>query len=347
MGSAHLLFLLIQITGIAMSNHEEAGPFGLTGDQYWQQPLWQKPAQAFGDHLLLAKTDGIYIDAPSRIFLDKYKTIPVVAFHSGPSEILGHFSFNNSIQMIVSHLETGRIQMAKPGKTPPNAEPDAAPGRSVRELEVDAASLFDLGPKLGRYSTWMLNGPEASNQRELRIYPSPAAEASQETQSRIDHLRKEGGSPYPLWAGPKMSLVQEKLESTGKGQIWRLGNRVDPNGHPRLVLDYRIEGLPRFILPKEKPILDEQRNVIHGNLPVMFIVFDSNRALTLTKQFGIPVVSQPAGTPDKPVLSGNVSLDLSSLIDMSKAPQSRTIWAVSMNHSAMVDLKTMASANQK
>jgi len=323
-----------------MTISEEPGPFGLKGEQYWQEPLWQKSSRQFAASLLHDDVEGIFIDVPSKGYMDRHKTFPVCAFHAGSTEKLQKYSFHSTIQLVVSHLETGKIQIVKPGLAPGTEEPESSPGWLVQDLEVDIYSILDLNPKLGRYSAWALNGPECSNQRLFELYPSSESERNPEVLARLEKLRKEGGSPQPLFQGKNWGVIhQAPKPMDGAIPHWVLSKQQSGTSPYQIDLEYRIEGLPRFLFQKDKPHLDKSGKRIYANLPILIIGFDENRSLVIKQDIGLPVMNAPEGTAENPILSGHATFDVGLMLEGKKPVKALTLWAITMDQRSMVDLE--------
>lgn len=318
------------------------GPLGLSGDQYWQKPLHQRPVLAFGADLVSRDVEGIFIDAPAKVHLDRRGSVPLAVLRSGSTQELFRRPLGAVGQLVVVHLDSGGLQAVKAGDPPP-PDPDfeePSPGWSVEPLHVDLAESVDLGPALGRYAAYILSGSEASNVRELTLLPSAQAEAEPETAEAIRQLREAGGPLLPLLRLESVDLIHETpAHEAGSFPLWKLSHFQDAAGRSRLSLTYRLEGLPRFVYPKERPHLDETGRRVHANLPVLLLAFDGQRALLLRKALGLPVVTAPTGAPERPVLAGHASLDLNRLLDLRRGPERITLWALTLDQRAMIDLE--------
>lgn len=318
------------------------GPLGLEGEQYWNKPLQQRSAMDFGSSLVDKDVEGIFIDAPARIYQDKHGIVPLAAFRSGSTQKLRRYSLRTTTQLVLIHLETGKIQMAKAAETPPTDadQPEPSPGWAMENLEVDLAASMDLGPRLGRYAVFMVCGPESSNLRTIALLPSAESEAAKETLESLALLRKEGGLPQPLLIGKTVDLIHEPLKPVeGKEAVWKLSHILDGQGKHRIHLEYRMEGLPRFAYPKDRPHLDEKGKRAYANLPLLLAGFDENRSLVLVKNLGLPVMAEPGGEEGKPILSGHVSLDLGTLLRPNPAAETLTLWAISMDQRSMAKIE--------
>lgn len=345
-GALWSFHLLLQLTGSKMQDMpapSPKSPFGLEGEQYWNKPLQQQGALDFGSALVDKDVDGIFIDAPSKVYLNQHKTVPLAAIRSGSTGKLQRFSLNTTARLVLTHLETGKIQIVKPGETPvPDPdEPAPSPGWTVQDLETDLAESLDLGPKLGRYAAWMVCGPESSNQRVFALFPSVETESGKETRESLDRLRHEGGPPLPLLIGKTVDLIHEAQNPPeGKAPVWKLSDEPDAQGRHRLHLEFHLEGLPRFAYPKDRPHLDERGKRVHASLPLLLVGFDENRSPVLVKNLGLPVVAEPGGEEGKPILSGHVSLDLGALVKSRPSSKTLSLWAFSMDQGAMVEIES-------
>lgn len=320
------------------------GPLGLSGDQYWQKPLHQSSALAFGSDLLGKDVEGIFIDIPPKVHLDRRTGVPLAALRSGDTQELFRRPIAAVGQLVVVHLDSGALQAVKAGNPPP-PDPDfeePSPGWSVEPLQADLADSVDLGPRLGRYAAYILSGAEASNLREFALFPSVRAETEPETAEAIRQLREKGGPLLPLQLRKPVDLVHEagltSDSDSSPDPLWKLSHLQDAEGRGRLHLEYRLEALPRFLYSSDRPHLDEAGKRVHANLPVMFLAFDGKRSMLLRRALGLPVVTEPAGDPARPILSGHVSLDLARLLDRRTLPARLTVWALTLEQRAMVDL---------
>lgn len=347
-GALWSLHLLLQLTGSKMQDMpapSPRSPFGLEGEQYWSKPLQQQGAMDFASDLVDKDVDGIFIDAPPTVYLDQHKTVPLAAIRSGSTAKLQRFSLNTTTRLVVTHLETGKIQIVKPGEAPvPDPdEPAPSPGWTVQDLQVDMAEALDLGPRLGRYAAWMICGPESSNQRVVALFPGIEAEAGKEAREGLARLHREGGPPQPLLIGKTVDLIHEpRKPADGKTPVWKLSLVPDGQGKHRLHLEYRLEGLPRFTYPKDRPHLDEKGKRVYANLPLLLVGFDENRSPVLVKNLGLPVMAEPGGDEGRPILSGHVSLDLGALVKRKASSKALTLWAFSMDQACMAEIEWSA-----
>lgn len=340
-GAAMAACLILLIMGSSMkdqSSTENKGPSGLDEEQFWEQPLMQKSASLFGFKLLTDGKDGIFIDAPAKVFLDKHETAPLIGFRVGDTEKLRKFSFQTTTRLILSHLETGRIQVVKADVAPPPGQekPSASPGSVVIDVEADLIQFMGQEKKVGRFSVVMICGPEKSNQRIVTLYPSKKSEGSTELQQQLTNLRESGGAPLPVLLGKTLELKHE-VGPEFDGTAWKLSAVKDP-ARDRIRLDYRLEVPPRLVNAADKPQVDENGKRIHAILPVTLIGFDENRSVVLHKSLGLPVAHPPAGEVGKPVLQGSVSLSLGKLMGTRAIPQPLYLWALTLDQSALAEL---------
>jgi hypothetical protein len=316
-----------------------ASPFGLSGEQYWQKPLGQPGPLAFGSELLRkdSKAKGIHIDAPPQVLLDKHKTVPLIAFNSNSTADVLHFGLKETGQVVLVHLETGTLRMAKAAESPlkdPN-RPEPGPGWVVEDLETDAAEA-GLGPRLGRYAVFMLNGHDSSETKVFSVYPSAAAEHAEETQTALKSLRHEGGAPS-MASVKALRLRHEPLPQLPQGAMpWSLAADSGTGGH-RVRLGFRIAGLPRFVHPKEQHVVDDEGKRVFATLPVFLAAFDGNHVAVFTRQLGLPIAAGPGGDAENPTLTGHVSFDLETLMQ-AKPGAPITLWAIAMDRKARLEL---------
>jgi hypothetical protein len=236
--------------------------------------------------------------------------------------------------------------VTKAGETPPK-DPDfeePSPGWSVEPLEIDVAEAVDLGPRLGRYAAYVLAGAEASNVRVFALFPDAESEAEPETAESLRQLREAGGPLLPLQLRKPVELIHGSAPEAGPQPIWKLSQGMDKEGRLRLQLEYRLEGLPRFLYPGDRPHLDETGQRVHAQLPVMLLAFDGKRSLILRKALGLPVMTPPSGGPSRPILSGRVSMDLLRLLGRSVLPERLSIWALTLDQRALLGIDSAPAA---
>ncbi len=313
-------------------------PFGLSGEQYWVKPMDQRSVIAYATDLSYKDKEGqgIHVDVPPKVYTDRHKDVPLIAFNSNSFADLHHYPLRRTAQIVLVHLETGKAGIAKAADTPasdPNAPAwESQPGWSVEDLIADAAEP-GLGPRLGHYAVCMLNGPDASETRRFAVYPSEAAEIKPETAKALERLRGEGGPPLPALKPGQLGLVHQQPKVVTENH-WKIAIVPGKDGK-WLHLSYRLQGLPRFLFPKDHPHSDETGKRVYGVLPVLLAGFDGNRALVLNRQIGIPVITQPAGDKDHPVLGGYVSMPLDSLVDGKTGPL--TLYAFALDQRAVAE----------
>lgn len=323
-----------------MPAKDNKGPFGLSDEQFWNNPMRQKTTGEFGDSLMGNDVDGIFIDMPGKVMLETHQTVPLVGFQSGSTEKVFKFNFKTTVQVIVIHLESGKISLTKPVASPAKAGPKPSPGWTIRELEIDLGKIIDLSPKLGHYSVWLVNGSDASNTRQFRIFPNSPGGSSTEFLARTADLRMEGGSPYPLVPNGVFDLRQNPTSAPmDPGPIWNLKFDTSIAFHPRLELEYQIEARPRFVFPKSDSHLDETGNRVYANLPIMILGFDENRSIVIFEKIGLSVISKPGGTPENPTLGGRASFAIQSFMKGKSIPKRLSVWAVTLDHRCMAEIK--------
>jgi hypothetical protein len=315
-----------------------ASPFGLSGEQYWLKPMDQPGPLAYGSDLLRkdSKAQGIHIDVPPKVLLDKHKTVPLIAFNSNSTADVSRFGLKRTAQIVLAQLETGTITMTKAAESPlPDPDrPEPGPGWVVEDLETDAAEA-GLGPRLGRYAVCLLNGPDGSETRTFTVFPSAAAEHAVETGTALKALRHEGGAP-PLASAKRLHLRHEPLPQLPQGAM-PFTLAADPAGGHRVHLGFRLAALPRFIHPKDKPVLDDEGKRVFATLPVFLVAFDADRLPVHSQLLGLPIAAGPGGDPESPNLTGHVSFDLETLIQ-AKPGAKLTLWALAMDRKAKLDL---------
>lgn len=315
------------------------GPFGLKDEQFWNKPLWQQPVVDFRITLGDKLHDGMFLDAPDRVYGDRHKTIPLAMIRSALTDKLYDFNLRTTTRLVLSHLETGSIQIVKVGEPGPPKKRPTSPGWASTELEADLKDIADLGPGLGTYQAMLLCGPQASNRKAFALYPSPTQEKDKSTLTALEKLRKEGGSPAPM--SDRIALDLRKATPSPDqtdAAAWKAALKRAPKGEVRLSLEFNLPVLPRFILPPEKQVANPGRSNVRAILPVYLAGFDENRSLCLNVFLGLPIEDAPKGTPEKPILASAMEFSLSSLLGSALPKETLTVWALTMDQATMAEL---------
>lgn len=313
------------------------GPLGLQGDQYWSKPLEQPGPMAFGERLVDKDLDGLFLDAPPHVPLDKRRSIPLVVMRGGETVRLYRNPLRAIGQYIAVHLETGRIQMAKAAETPPREteSEEPSPGWSMESLESEFSEVLDLGPRLGRYRVRILCGNQSSPARDLELFPTADPAAPQEIQKGLTRLREEGGPPHAPLQGKTLGLAHAGAPAGDpKDPLFKIAVSPDAAGRPILHLAYRLLGLPRFVFPTDKPRLDADGKRIHASLPVLLAGFTEEGHAAFQLATGLPVMAAPGGDPKRPLLAGQLSLDLKALAGPAWKGKGLSVWAFAMDQAA-------------
>src|SRR5690349_18401853 len=105
------LVILLQLTGSKMTDSPAPAaesPFKLSGEQYWADPMGLPHVREYASALARQtnKGQGIQLDAPSKIYRDKHKTVPLLVLHSNSFANLDYFTLDRTAQVVTSHLET-------------------------------------------------------------------------------------------------------------------------------------------------------------------------------------------------------------------------------------------------
>jgi hypothetical protein len=259
---------------------------------------------------------------------------------SGPTQKLFDYNLRTTTRLVVSHLETGTIQIAKPGEAggPARKRPDS-PGWTSTELEADLRSIMDLGAGFGTYHAFLICGPQISNRKAFALFPSPEAVKDKETLENLDRMRKEGGAPARM-ANPITLGIRQYPPSADKaaGPRWKAALESAQDGTIRLELDYSLPVLPRFVLPTDKPLMSPEGSRVRAILPVYLVGFNEDRRICLDSFLGLPVQGEPGGTPERPVLEGRMNLSLSPLLGRALPEGKLILWAVVLDQVASAEV---------
>lgn len=312
----------------------EKGPLNLSGEDYWEEPLTHKGDIGF--KRIRAEADGMVLDAPPVVDLSVHSTIPVLCHRSGPTEKLFRFNLKTTAQLIVSHLETGDVQLTKLAPSPDRrTDSPPSPGWTTDWLEVDLDQKADLGPKMGRYAVWTVCGPEASNVRIIDLRPSGLALNSREFREGIRELNERGHAEISadrLRMSDFRHLPLKKAEAPESH--WTLTPEPDPNGFSRLHLCFRIQGLTGFVYEEGKQPYGDDGRKIYGHIPALIFGFNPSRNLWFKSALDVPIVEMPSGPRSHPILSGNVTFRIpaSDRKDFFAAPLD--VWVTAMDQGA-------------
>ncbi len=331
------LIVLTFLLGCGQRMANEIGPLGLSGTEYWNDPLFHTSDKS--DKMMNEQKEEMVIDAPGKVFLDSHTTIPLVCLRSLNKEFY-RFRLKTTTQLIVTHLETGKIRCTKLGLSPARIESPPSPGWMVEDILVDLNEIMDLSPSLGHYDAWIVCGPEASNQRGFQIYPSKEAENRKETIRALMELRAIPSLDEPKNQPPRIDLINSiDMDFKADETVWKLTQEKDEKGKARLRLKFKIKGLPRFNFPKDKPIIDASGKRVFASLPIHLVGFDEDRTLIISERVNIPIINNPSGDNERPWFSGNVAIALKPLLNPNQKPKLLSFWAICMNHRDFQEIK--------
>ena len=334
------LGLIVTSMGIQMSDGADKSLFGLSEDQFWHEPIKQKPAVAFSTALLFDDKRGIFIDMPQVVHLDQHKSVPLCGFRSDDKEFLYRFQTAQTCKLVVTHISTGNIEVVQVDKTPDIRPNPPSPGWFIESLDLNLLEQLNLGPKLGKYTARILCGPDSSNSRSFELYPKKGSKQLPETKSRLDLAGKAGGPPLPPISVKKFDVgFSAQLHFPGTGPVWEVVAQDSNPAEIRIELKFQVSGLPRFVYPKDKPHMDENGHRVYAALPVHLLAFDENRIAVVSEKLGLPVLAPPSGSSENPILEGRISLGLSGLLNQNRKPKALSIWVISMGHFALTEIK--------
>jgi len=326
------LFVFIIFCGCHVNSKETSnkkGPLGLSNGQYWNNPTTL--FDSITEDRMMSSIDGFVIDAPEKVFLDKNATVPLICLQTAETNKFVRHSLETTTQLVTVCLETGKVNVKKLAPSPATQDlRQHPPGFSCGTLALDVRGNVSEG----RYSFFLLSGPEQSNQCIVEIIPGCDSKLIEEYKNRIHEIHNFGAetaymydySPIKL---QNLPLTTDTLPILLKWQK-NSGNEVE------ISVAFKIEGLPRFVFDKVKKVAADGQTV-YAAVPVGFIGFDENRSFVLNKETMLPVITTPGGTEDSPLLSGNVLIQLSALLPY-LIPKKLSLWCVCMEHVAYLEI---------
>lgn len=314
---------------------DKKGPLNLSGEQYWNDPLSFKGD--IGVDRLEAHVDGMLLDAPSTVNVSTHKTIPLVCHRSGESEKLHVYNLETTTQLVASNLETGMVQVVKLAESPSrNNEPPPSPGWSTDWLEADLAARVALGQKIGRYSVWLVCGPDASNKRTVELYSEQLKPGSQSYSDKLREIRNNATPKYDPAVAAKFDFQPSKISGNDD---WVFTQEKGPHGETRLRIQYHVIGVPGLIFPPQEKKSDPAGRRLFGHLPMQVFGFGKNRTLSILSKVDLPLLEKPEGSSDYPILSGNISFVLADLKRDGIRDKPLDLWAVALEHRAYLQVK--------
>lgn len=315
----------------------DAGPLGLSGDQYWNDPT--SFIEDIIDQRMMTSQDGFLIDAPGKVFLDQNKTVPLVCLHTAETNKFVRHSLMTTTQLISVYLETGDVRLVKLAESPAMRDTrQHPPGFSNRSLAVDLKELLSIGSYPGRHAVSLLCGPEISNTCIIEIIPGRGRELVDDYQRQIAALRKEGPPLSLDQTYAELHIKQHLPINVSDGKIvWSVTQTKEGSSDFRIKLMFSIPGLQRFLFREKRPLDPEGKEVVAA-LPVALVGFNEERALVIFKKFPLPIIAQPAGDMNNPILSGNTSFLLSSFVEPGGSDKKLSLWCISMECASLVEL---------
>ena len=322
---------------------QRTGPLGFSGDQYWKDPL--SNTGDIGEHRLFNHISGMLIDAPEKIYLDKFKNIPLVCLRTDDRKKMVNYSFNSTTYVFSVYLETGKIIISKlKEKRIRLTDQEPSPGFTCDWHVADLQKLLSLGTLPGKHNVMLLCGPEISNNQVVEIIPGSEKEDIDNYKKQIEQLNNES-MPLPFKkAYTELKIKHHELTESDneKKQIFEVSKTKENESDYRLTVDYSIAGLKRFLFAEELPKTPDGDDVF-ASLPVGIAVFNKDRVFVLFKELSLPVITKPEEKNCFLVFSGKVSFLLSSLlfdiVDAGVDLEELTIWFISMKHTAKVEIK--------
>ncbi|MDG5816824.1 hypothetical protein QA601_17135 [Chitinispirillales bacterium ANBcel5] len=323
-------------------NDQTAGPFGLSGEQYWDNPMANKNDLA--SQRLSNNEYGLLVDGPPEVFLQDHSTVPVLALRVIETYRSVKYSLSTTTQVVSVHLETGAVIVRKltpypPPPLPDFEEPPPAPGSIAECIDEDLMEISSIQSDLGSNRVFLLCGPEISNKIMMKIVPGKRGISYKEYREVVD-ARYNIQTPFPI-TGSVNKLEIERLnppEPNSENTVWEMNALKEGEADYRITMTFNIKGINRFIFPEENRPLDNNNNTVFASIPLAMIVFDQDRNTILREQFGIPVTEEPLIYNDDIWLRGGISFLLSNLIDPGMYQYLYT-WFICMDNIQMLKIE--------
>jgi len=315
---------------------KELNPFGLSGEQFWENPTSLIDDDFVSDRLF-GKKDGFLIAAPEKVFLDHHSTVPLVCLHTAETNKFVRHSFKTTTQLVSVCLESGEVELTKLAPSPVFKDNrQHPPGFSSRRLAVDLKQL--VNQSMGRHTVMLLCGPEISNQQTIEIIPGKDPASVAKYQNEVSLLRRAGPSLSINEAFTELEIQQHTIHRPDNNKsAFTISQKPEGKSDARITIDFNITGLPRFSFGKTQVFTSDKKPVFAG-LPVAFVGFDEERALIIDSRYTLPVTTPLAGNEESPVLQDNVSFLLSKLLSPNFAGKKVSLWCIAMEYCALVEV---------
>ncbi len=320
----------------------DKGPLGFSGQDYWNAKNI-----SLGDisgPWLWDEISKIVIDVPSKVDLGEHSSIPLICLRTGSKEKFRLFSLKLTSQLVLVHLESGTIIIDKLTKSPDRLNTHkTSPGFISDRAQVNLLEKIDPSLAIGKFVAKIICGPEASNQRFFEIIPEKRNEGMTGSLSALETFRQVGAPPTNYHYFDSLEIQQLPLDTDVKRvSKWIISKAATGSSSKFQVrLSFKVQGLPKFVFPQKKVILDSKKRKIYGYIPISFIGFDEDRQLVVQQSLDMPIFIKPEGESDSPWLSGHVIMDVSAMLPAAGKMSALSLWVFSMDQSGMLEFEIL------
>lgn len=339
-----ILFLLVwgnKVTSEKNKNtfgfeeQSQSNPLGLFGNQFWNNP--EIYIEDIIGERLMSSIDGYIIDAPVKVLLHEHETVPLVCVHTAETNKFLRHSLKTTAQLLSVHLETGEIQLVKLAPTPAVRDTRKhPPGFSSQSLIIDLKEKLSIHQFPGHHTLKLLCGVESSNTDIVEVVPYNFKNDLKEYIKICEKMKneKQMKDVSGVYSQYQIKHLDRSVQE-GNGNVLNLEYRDEEKA---VVIDFKIEGIHRFLSAEEKKYVDPNGNVVYAGLPIAVIGFDEERTLTIFEKITLPVTSIPTMINDVPVFSGSVLLPLQDIVDLKECNGKISLWFVTMEYVSVIEV---------
>lgn len=303
-------------------------PFGLKNEEYWTDP-WKNLSDVSWERVD-KDIAGILLDAPDHVPLDTQSSLPVLAYHSGPTQSLWQAPFRDHGAITALRVEDDVFFTAK--AVPPSGpetpkDPEPSPGFAGEEFEIDLRESLSLEWAPGTLWVTAFLRDQGSNRVKVVMGPSPAAYKDPAVDRFLAEERAklpQRSLAYPRQAAMDSVTVPFRPADGAKLGLQFTAHRImvaEPGASGKLHVSWRLPIRPTDV-SNEGP-----KTLIKGLPPVTAVAAIS--ILFIGSEFGslfplslrVPSFEPVEQEDGSPVAAGSFTLDLLGLNALTEDPQ--------------------------
>jgi hypothetical protein len=173
------------------------GILGLSDDDFWDQA--DAKSAALRRQLLKSKQPAFFIDAPSRVVLERRQTAPVVCFFAADNTVLRQGKPQQDGVVVALNLRDNSVlaQMAWTSKRSMAAAQGAAPGPGMgaESFTIDLRDRLGVPWQPGEYLVNVILRDQVSNRVRIRLASDKTPYVDPEVARHLDARRKTAPPP--------------------------------------------------------------------------------------------------------------------------------------------------------